>query len=267
MVIAATGRAAGARMPLRAHLIELRRRLLVAAIAVLVGAAAGWLLSEPVLAALQAPLLDLARAAHRTAALNFDTISGAFDLRFRTALYIGIALSSPVWLWQLWAFLVPALTGRERRTAFGFLVAALPLFAAGCLTGWLVVPHMVVLLAGFAPGGSASLVQASSYFDFVLKLVLAVGIAFVLPVLLVVLNLVGVVRGRSILRGWRVAVLVVLLFTAVVTPSADVVSMGLLAVPMLGLYFAAAAVAMLHDRRAALRAATPSLAPAGRKEL
>ncbi len=255
MAITATSRAARGRMPLLGHLIELRRRLLVAALALLVGAVIGWFLSGDLLDALRAPLVAFARSTHRLATLNFDTVSGAFDLRFRIALYLGFAISSPVWLAQIWAFIVPALTRRELRYGIAFLGSAIPLFLAGCVSGWLVVPHMVLLLTGFAPSGSASLVQASNYFDFVLKLVLAIGVAFVLPLFLVLLNVVGVLSARTILRGWRLAVLAVVGFTALVTPSADVVSMCLLALPMLGLYFGAAGVAAVHDRRAAARAA------------
>jgi sec-independent protein translocase protein TatC len=238
-------------MPLLGHLLEVRRRLLIAAVSVVVAGIAGWFVAEPVIEALRAPLTEFAAQQHRLAALNYDTIAGAFDLRFRIALYLALVLSSPVWLYQIWAFLIPALTRRELRFALAFFGSAVPLFLAGCATGWLVVPHMVLLLAGFAPDGSATLVTASTYFDFVLKLVLALGVAFVLPVFLVLLNLAGVLSGRTILRSWRIAILAVIVFTALVTPSADVLSMCLLAVPLLGLYFGAAGVAVLHDRRVA----------------
>jgi sec-independent protein translocase protein TatC len=246
-------------MPLLAHLIELRRRLLAAAVSVVIACVAGWFVAAPVIDALRAPLAEFAAQHHRLAALNYDTIAGAFDLRFRIALHLAIVLSSPVWLYQIWAFLLPALTRKELRVALAFFGSAVPLFLAGCLTGWLVVPHMVLLLAGFAPAGSATLVTASAYFDFILKLVLALGIAFVLPVFLVLLNLVGVLRGSTILRSWRIAVLAVVGFTALVTPSADVLSMCLLALPLLGLYFGAAGVAVLHDRRVDRLAATAVL--------
>ncbi|ERK69717.1 hypothetical protein N136_03960, partial [Leifsonia aquatica ATCC 14665] len=107
---------------------------------------------------------------------------------------------------------------------------------------------------------------AKTYFDFVLKLVLAVGIAFVLPVAVVLLNFVGVLRAKTILRSWRVAIIAIALFTAIATPAADVLSMFVLAVPMVALYFAAAGVAALHDlrtdrRAAALLAASPTELP------
>jgi sec-independent protein translocase protein TatC len=245
----------GARMPLIGHLLELRRRLLVATAAVVLAAVAGWFVAVPVLDALRAPLVRFATEHHTLATLNYDSIAGAFDLRFRIALYLALVLASPVWLYEIWAFVVPALTGRERRVTVGFLGTAVPLFLAGCASGWLVVPHMVLLLASFAPAGSATLVSASGYFDFVMKLVLALGAAFVLPVLLVLLNRVGVLPGRAILRSWRLAVLAVVCFTALVTPAADLMSMALLALPLLSLYFGAAGIALVHDRRLARRTA------------
>jgi sec-independent protein translocase protein TatC len=242
-------------MPLVAHLLELRRRLVVCALAVAVGAVVGWALSGAVLDALRAPVAAMAADQHRVAQLNYDGVTAAFDLRFHIAVAGGILLASPVWLYQAWAFLVPALTRKERRYGVGFFASAVPMFLAGCATGWVLVPHMVALLGGFAPGGDTTFLRANDYFDFVVKLVVAVGIAFVLPVFVVLLNMVGVLSAAAIWRSWRLAVLAILLFTAIVTPSADVVSMFLLALPMLALYVAAGLVATVHDRRAARIAA------------
>jgi sec-independent protein translocase protein TatC len=107
----------------------------------------------------------------------------------------------------------------------------------------------VTLLTGFAPEGTTALLTARSYYDFVLKLVLAIGIAFVLPVFLVILNFAGVLSAVAILKSWRIAILAITLFTAIATPAADVMSMFLLAIPMLVLYFGAAGIAWLNDRR------------------
>jgi sec-independent protein translocase protein TatC len=241
-------------MALLDHLLELRRRLVVCALAIVVGAVAGWLLSGTVLDALRAPVVAMATAQHRVAQLNYDGITGAFDLRFHIAIAAGVVLAAPVWLHQTWAFLVPALTRRERRYGLGFFGSALTMFLAGCAAGWLLVPHMVALLGGFAPDGDTTFLRANDYVDFVVKLVVAVGLAFVLPVLVVLLNGVGVLSARSIWRSWRLAVLAILVFTALVTPSADVLSMVLLALPMIGLYVAAGTIATVHDRRAAVRA-------------
>jgi sec-independent protein translocase protein TatC len=185
-------------------------------------------------------------------------VTGAFDLRFSIALAAGFVIASPVWLWQIWAFLVPALTRRERRTSVAFLASAIPLFLAGCAAGWWVVPHMVALLTGFAPAEDTTFVRASDYFTFLVKLVVAVGIAFVAPVFLVMLNAAGILSAATIAKSWRIAVLTIAVFTALVTPAADLLSMGLLAVPMLLLFLLTVGITRVHDRRA-LKAARAAL--------
>lgn len=238
-------------MTLGQHLVELRKRLFRAAIGYVLGAIGGWFLADFVLAAMRSPVQELAASQHRDAALNFTTITGAFDLKFEIALTVGAVISSPVWLYQIFAFLVPGLTGKEKKYIFGFFFSAVPLFFAGCAAGWYVLPHIVGLLTSFAGHQDKSLIDAPSYYDFVLKLVIVIGVAFVLPVFLVLLNFVGVLSARAILKSWRIALLLIVLFTAIATPSADVISMLLLAIPMVLLYFAAAGVAWVHDRRVA----------------
>ncbi|MGA1837167.1 twin-arginine translocase subunit TatC [Herbiconiux sp. 11R-BC] len=236
-------------MSLGSHLIELRKRLFIAALAIVVGMVLGFIASDFVLTALIQPIAEVAADQGRAASLNFTDVSSAFDLRIQIAFTVGVVLSSPVWLYQLFAFVMPGLKKNEKRYAIGFVLAAVPLFLAGCVAGWFVLPHMVTLLTGFAPEGTTALLTARSYFDFVLKLVLAIGIAFVLPVFLVMLNFAGVLSAVTILKSWRIAILAITLFTAIATPAADVMSMFLLAIPMLVLYFAAAGIATLHDRR------------------
>ena len=238
------------KMSLGRHLIELRKRITRAAIGILLGAIVGWLLSEPVLEALRVPIGHIAEAQGRNSELNFTTISEAFDLRMQIAVTVGVVISSPIWLYQIWAFFVPGLTSREKRFAVAFVASAVPLFLAGCAAGWFVLPNMVALLTSFAPADSAAIISAKGYYDFVLKLVVAIGIAFVLPVFLVLLNFAGVLSAKSILGSWRVAFILVIMFTAVATPAADVMSMFMLAVPMIFLYFVAALIAWIHDRRA-----------------
>jgi sec-independent protein translocase protein TatC len=237
-----------ARMPLSSHLREARTRAARAAAALLVGVVLGYLLSDGILEILRAPISALAES--RNASLNYDSITGAFDLKLKIALFAGVALSSPVWLYELFAFLAPGLDRREKKYTFGFLLAALPLFAAGCTAGFLLFPHMVELLASFASEEDSTLLQASYYVDFVLKIVLATGVAFVLPVFVVMLNLLGVLPARTIARSWRIVVVVIVLFSAMVTPAADVLSMFLVAVPMMLLFGAALLIAWCHDRRA-----------------
>jgi sec-independent protein translocase protein TatC len=234
------------RMSLGQHLLELRRRLFISAIAILVFSVGGWFLYDPIFTAIQEPVRQMAKA--HTASINFAGIGTAFDIQLQIAVTVGAVASSPVWLYQVFAFIVPGLTRRERRFTFGFFFSAVPLFLLGCAAGWYVFPHIVGVLGSFVPQGGVSLIEARDYLSFVLKLVLAVGIAFVLPVFLVLLNFLGVVSAKSIIRSWRWAILLIFVFCALATPSADVGSMFLLAAPMIVLYLAAAGIAGWHDR-------------------
>jgi sec-independent protein translocase protein TatC len=241
-------------MRLGQHLVELRRRLMISAAAILVCSVAGFFATDWLLAVLERPLTELADQG-RVTDLLYTTVTQAFDLKFRIAVTLGTIVASPVWLYQLIRFFLPGLRTNERRYVFGFLGAALPLFLGGCAAGWSVFPHIVQLLVQIAPTGSISYLDATTYYDFAFKLLLAVGIGFVLPVFLVVLDFAGVLTGKGILRAWRWAVIAITLFTATATPAADVMSMFLLAIPMLALYFAAAGVAIWHDRRVEKREA------------
>ena len=240
-------------MSLGQHLLELRKRLFLAAAGILVGAIIGWFLADFVWDALREPVYAIARAQHRTAQINYPDITSAFDLKLKISFYIGLIVSGPMWLYQIFAFLVPGLTRKEKQYTFGFFFTAVPLFFAGCAAGWYVLPHVVELMTGFAPDEDAAFINAKEYLDFVLKLVFAIGIAFVLPVFVVLLNFAGVISAQSIIKSWRMAILIIILFTAIATPAADVVSMFLLAIPMVVLYFAAYGIAYLHDRRIAKR--------------
>jgi sec-independent protein translocase protein TatC len=244
-------RIAGERMSLGQHLIELRRRLFIAAVACVVATVAGFVLGDVVWDALRTPMQAVAQG--HDASINYTAITQAFDLKLRIAVTVGLVLSAPVWLYQVWAFTVPGLTRKEKQYGFGFVFAAVPLFFAGCSAGWYVWPHIVELMVGFAPTEDKVFLNASDYLDFVLKLIVVVGVAFVLPVFLVLLNFAGVISAVSIIRSWRVAILAITLFTAIATPAADIISMFLLAIPMVLLYLAAAGVAWIHDHRAAKR--------------
>ena len=241
------------RMSLGQHLIELRKRLFISAIAVVVLSIGGWFVAPFVLEAIREPV-ELMASGHHDATLNYSGIGAAFDVRIEVAVTVGAVAASPIWLYQILAFLVPGLTSKEKRYTFGFLFTAIPLFLLGCAAGWYVFPHIVQVLGSFVPQQDASIIEAKDYLGFVLKLVLAVGVAFVLPVFLVLLNFIGVMSGKSIIKSWRWAILLIMVFCAIATPSADVGSMFLLAIPMVVLYFIAAGVALWHDRIAAKRA-------------
>lgn len=245
-------------MPLAEHLLEARRRAVRAAAALAVGAILGYALSDHILGVLRLPITEL--AASRNASLNYDSVTSAFNLRLRISVLAGVVLSSPVWLAQLLGFLAPGLTRKERRYSYGFLAAAVPLFLAGALTGLQLFPHMVEVLTSFGSAEDSTLLQASYYFDFVMKVVLATGIAFVLPAVIVVLNLLGVMPARSLIKSWRISVVSIVVFSAMATPAADVLAMFLVALPMTGLFLGAVTIAWIHDRavsRRQLKASSP----------
>lgn len=236
-------------MPLREHLREARRRSLFAALGVLVGAVLGWVIYDPVFAALQAPILAV-NDEGRTAALNFEGVATSFDIRIRVAFFVGIIVASPWLLYQAWAFVAPGLTANEKRRSLAYFGAGVPLFIGGVTLAWWVLPHAVYLLTDFTPSGSVNFINAQQYLGFVMQLTLAFGIAFLLPLAMVALTALGLVRARTWARGWRWAVLLVFVFAAIATPTPDAISMVLLALPICGLYAGALGVCVLLDRRA-----------------
>ena len=149
----------------------------------------------------------------------------------------------------MFVFITPGLTSKEKRYAFGFIGAAVPLFLGGIALAWVMLPRAVALLNEFVPDGSANLINAQMYLGFVMRLMLAFGIAFLVPVIMVALNTMGVVRASTWLAGWRWAVLISFLFAAIMTPTPDVLTMFTVALPVCALYFAAYGVSVLHDRR------------------
>ncbi len=236
------------RMSLGEHLVELRKRLIIAALGLVLGLVGGFFLVDPVWEMLRKPINDL-KLQGREAVLTYSAITEGFDLRIQIALFIAVIITAPIWLYQIWAFLAPGLTRKEKLYGVGFLGAAVPLFLAGIFAAWMVLPNIVRLMATFQPSEDAFFLQARLYVDFAVKLMLAVGVGFVMPVVLVMLNFVGIIRGKTILKSWRVAILIIVLFAALTTPAADLWSMFLLAVPMVVLYFIAVGIALIHDRR------------------
>ena len=245
------GRAPDARMPLRAHLTELRNRILWSALGIAAGAVAGWFLFEPTFETLQQPLLEAAARDDALVAVNFSGIASALDLRLKVAFFLGLILSSPWWLYQSWAFVAPGLTGKERRHAFAFVGAAVPLFLSGIAAAWVMFPRAVTLLTDFRPTGSEQLLDAEMYLMFAMRLLVAFGLAFVFPVVMVALTWVGIVPWRVWLKAWRWAVLLIFIFTAVMTPTPDAITMTVMAIPMCGLYFGAIGIGALRARHRA----------------
>jgi len=241
------------RMSLGSHLRELRVRLSWSAGFLVLGTAVGWFLFEPVFKILQAPLIEVTKARGIEAIVNFGTVVSAFDLRVQVSIFLGVIITSPFWLYNLWAFVSPGLKTRERRFTLGFLFSSVPLFLAGAYIAWSSLPSFVIVLIGFTPEGSSNVINASDYILFAIRIVLVFGLAFVMPVLLVLMNFANLVTGKAILKGWRVAVLVIALVSALATPTADPMSMFLLMGPLAALYFIAVGIAVLNDKRRARR--------------
>ncbi|MBT2485884.1 MULTISPECIES: twin-arginine translocase subunit TatC [unclassified Microbacterium] len=247
-------------MSLGAHLVELRKRLMYAALALVVGMVIAFIVADPVIHFITEPIRIITeKRGDDFSALNFGTVTAAFDMRMRIAFSIGLFISAPVWLWQIWAFIMPGLTRKEVRYTIGFVLAAVPLFFAGCYLGVMIMPHVIELMWSFTPEGATNFYYAQEYYDFVFKLMIVIGVSFVLPVFLVALNFAGVMSGRAILKGWRWAIVIATVFAALATPAADVVSMLMLAGILVVLFFAAAGLSLLFDKRKRKRNAAAGL--------
>ena len=243
----------GGRMPLLEHFRELRNRVVKSALAISLGAIVGWFFYNEIITKLAEPVCDLRAAQESGAAscgaLYISGVLGPLNLQIKVAILSGVIITAPLWLYQLWAFIAPALHRKEKRNSILFFIGATPFFAAGAYLGYTILPVAVRVLFGFTPTSLANLVKFDDYLDFVLRVILLFGIAFELPVFLVTFNLIGFLSGKAILKPWRIWVFSICLFVAGFTPSADPLSMLALAVPLILLYLMAGLIALLNDRR------------------
>ncbi len=239
-------------MPLADHLRELRARIVKSGLALFAAGALGWFLYDPALAILRKPFDDYA-AAHpdRTIETTYTGLTSAFSQRLSLAIFLGVIVSSPIWLYQIWAFIMPGLTKKEKRISLSFIGAAVPLFLGGVFMAHYSLPFVVGILLDFAASGTANLMTLSDYLSFVTRFILAFGIAFLLPVFLVGLNLIGILPADRLAKGWRIAVFAILVFSAMMMPTPDPFTMFLLAGPLIVFFFAALAVCKILDRRKA----------------
>jgi sec-independent protein translocase protein TatC len=241
-------------MSLGGHLRELRNRITIAFVAIAVTGSLGWIYYSPLLNRLEAPILKVAHQRHESlTGLNFSGsgVTGPFSVKVKVALFVGLLVASPVWIYQVWAFVVPGLTRKEKRYAILFVIVSVPLFLAGASLAWLSFPKAIVTLLDLTPKGGLNIIDANQYLTFLTRFILAFGLAFLLPVLMVGLNLAHVLPGRILLKGWRISIFLIALFAAVMTPSPDPWSMIIMATPMVALYFLAVGIALLIDRRRA----------------
>lgn len=247
-----TDRAAA--MPLTDHLRELRNRLVKSGLAIVVGMVVGWIYYPQIFAWISDPfdsIIAEAEANGHEITLALTGVADPFILQIQLSAVTGVVLAAPIWLYQLWRFVTPGLHGHERRWAIGFAAAATPLFAAGVVLAYVVLPYGLQVLFGFTPDGVENIVSVDKYLSFFIRTILIFGVGFLVPLLLVLLNFASVVSGRRLLGWWRWIIMMVLLFAAVATPTGDPINLMLLAVPILMLVAIAVGICLLNDRRRA----------------
>jgi sec-independent protein translocase protein TatC len=242
------------RMPLREHLVELRRRVIVASVAIMLGAIAGWFLFEPVMTNLIINPVKAQAPAEHPIVLTYTEVADAFTIKVKVSVWLGIIFSSPVWLYQIWGFITPGLTRKERRYSIGFIMAAVPLFLAGVAMAVWLFPKAIAFTADFSLADTNNYPKMDSVVTFALRLIIALGVAFLMPLFLIALNMAGLLTGATLGKHWRIAVFIAFLFAAVVSPSPDPVHMIIMALPLVGLYAAALGICLLNDRRRRRRA-------------
>ena len=181
--------------------------------------------------------------------LALTGVTSGLALQLRIAVVGGIILSSPIWLFQLWRFVAPGLHKRERKWAYVFTLAAVPLFITGCWLGYAILPSTLEALYSFTPENVENVTNIDSYISFTLHLTLFFGLGFVIPILFVMLNFAGILSGRTIWKSWRWVIVGAFFFGAIATPNGDPVGMTIIALPMMALAFVAASISSLNDKR------------------
>lgn len=248
-------------MPLADHLRELRNRLGKAMLAIIVITVVAAFFYNDIIDFLTKPILDSVGCHHAFSEMNKAsgddqcaqiTINGLlapFTLALQVSLMAGVVFASPVWLYQLWAFVAPGLHRHEKKYAYAFVGTGVPLFFGGAFFAYKVLPTTAKVLIGFTPHEVTNLLPLDDLLQLVTRMVIVFGLSFELPLLLVMLNLTGIITGRRMLGWWRAMILGITVFAAVATPSTDPLSMLALAGPIWVLYFGAVAFSLLNDRR------------------
>ncbi|MCW2838791.1 MAG: tatC [Aeromicrobium sp.] len=250
-------------MPLMGHLRELRSRLTRAVLAILVGTIVAWIAYEPILDFLTEPYNDI-RPLLAERGIETDIvitgIGGAFQFQLKISLVVGILVSSPLWLWQMWAFVLPAMHRNEKRWALLLTAAGAPLFVGGAALAYVVLPKAMDVLIGFVPDGFGSLVTGAEYFDFIIRMMLVFGVAAEIPLIVVILNRIGAVSAVQLANARPWTIIGIFVFAAIATPTTDPLTMLFLAAPMVVLYLVSEVIAKLTDRKRRRVAAAAGLA-------
>lgn len=249
----------GGEMTLVEHLTELRKRLVISVVAVAVGMLIGFVLYEQVFDILIDPYQDIANSENSLTGgqlLQTDPLEG-FGIRMKTSAYVGIALAMPVLLWQIWRFVSPGLYDNEKRYAVPFVTSALTLFVLGAGLAYYTLPRALDFLIDIGGDGFVTGFSAGKYFQLVTYMMLAFGVGFEFPILLVFLQLAGIVDTAALRRFRRYAIVGICVLVAVITPSGDPISMLMLSVPMVVFYEISVLIGrVIERRRAAAEAVT-----------
>ncbi|MGZ4445611.1 MAG: twin-arginine translocase subunit TatC [Nocardioides sp.] len=244
------------RMALGDHLRELRARLIRSFLVLVVVFCVALFFYDRLLDLVLVPYNDarhqLGQSVQTQAVVN--DVTGPLLLQLKLCGVVSLLVSSPYWLYQIWAFVLPGLHAHERKWSRIFAAVAGPLFIAGVATGYYVLPKGIAVLIGFTPQSVTNLVEFGAFFSFISRMLLVFGISFEIPLFVIMLNLAGVVSGKQIGRYRPWIILGTFIFAAVATPSTDPFSMLMLAIPMLVLFLVAEVVARASDRARGRRA-------------
>ncbi|MEV4494300.1 twin-arginine translocase subunit TatC [Micromonospora arborensis] len=245
-------RAADGSMTLIEHVRELRNRLFRASLAIVGGLIVGFVLADPVFLLLKQPYCQLPDT--RDALGNCQDLlalapTTGFVLKLKLALWLGLIIGGPVWLYQLWAFIAPGLHRHERKWAYVFVSIAAPLFAAGAALAYVVVDKGLGFLMESGVGGLSNQFEVSAYIAFITNMILLFGVAFEFPLILLMLNFAGIASARRLLSWWRAVIFICFAFAAIATPDPGPFGMTLLAVSLSLLYFVAVGIAFINDKR------------------
>ncbi|MFI6155282.1 twin-arginine translocase subunit TatC [Kitasatospora sp. NPDC051170] len=242
-------------MALADHLRELRNRVVKSALAIVVITIVALIYHKQIESFLLKPLPQCTTTEQvehyhgKCAQVSNIGLTSGFTFMLQVALTAGVVGAVPVWLWQVWAFVAPGLHKHEKKYTVIFMACGAPLFLSGVAVAFLVLPTTVEVLIQFTPSGTTPILPPNDYFDIATRMVLVFGLAFEFPLLLVMMNMVGMVTGKRLLGWWRGMVMAITVFAAFAMPSADPVSMLALAAPIWALYFIAVGIALLNDRR------------------
>ncbi|MCH7789695.1 MAG: twin-arginine translocase subunit TatC [Acidobacteria bacterium] len=248
------------RMTLIEHLTELRRRLIICAVAVVAGALVCWFFYFDILDVMIKPYCEMlpsdvrlrsaALAGGDCQLLQTDPLEG-FSTRLTVCGYGGLALAIPIVLWQLWRFITPGLYQHEKRLAIPFVVAGVALFFLGGALAYWSLPRALTFLAEIGGPQLVTVFSPGPYLSFIVKMIVAFGIAFEFPLVLVLLQLVGIVETDTLRKHRRLAIVSIVVIAAVLTPSGDPFTLLVMSIPLYLLYETAILIGRLHHRRQA----------------